>query len=96
MKALRTLIDCFTGKIFFVGPGRYELRLSPGSEAHDLEESLVGHLMLPCSRFAGQRPQRSSETQAFTVGTYFEKPVKVHKDDAVLIASLDNPDFWLS
>ena len=52
--------------------------------------------MLPCSRFVGQRPQRTSETQALTVGTYFEKPVKVHKDDADLIASLSNPDFWLS
>ena len=51
MKSLRNLIDTFTGVVYMVGPGGYELRLSPGSEKHDLQESSMGHLMLPCSEF---------------------------------------------
>ena len=51
MKAKRTLIDTFTGRIHLVGPGGYELKLSPGSVMHDLVESSAGHLMLPCSCF---------------------------------------------
>ena len=43
MKSLRTLIDTFTGVMYMVGPGGYELRLSPGSEKHDLHESGMGH-----------------------------------------------------
>ena len=72
MKKLRTLIDTFSGKMYLVGPGGYELRLSPGSEMHKLEESPAGHLMLPCSRFAGrQQVQRSEESQTFVVGEYY-------------------------
>ena len=96
MKALRTLIDTFTGKIFFIGEGGYELRLSPGSEMHELEESPVGHLMLPCSRFAGQRPGRSSESQSFVVGSFFEDEHRHRDNDDALLKSMDNPDFWLS
>ena len=72
MKKLRTLIDTFTGKMFLVGPGGYEIRLSPGSEVHSLEESPAGHLMLPCSRLGGQqRQQRTEDSQTFVVGEYF-------------------------
>ena len=72
MKKLRTFIDTFTGKMFLVGPGGYEIRLSPGSEVHSLEESPAGHLMLPCSRFGSQAAQPNSESQTFMVGDYFE------------------------
>ena len=72
MKKLRTLIDTFTGKMFLVGPGGYEIRLSPGSEVHSLEESPAGHLMLPCSRFGSQATKPNSESQTFMVGDYFE------------------------
>ena len=51
MKEKRCLIDTFTGRIYLVGPGGYELKLSPGSIQHDLVESSAGHLMLPCSCF---------------------------------------------
>ena len=72
MKKLRTLIDTFTGKMYLVGPGGYEIRLSPGSEVHSLEESPAGHLMLPCSRFRGQqRQQHQEDSQTFVVGEYF-------------------------
>ena len=78
MKALRTLIDTFTGQMYLVGPGGYEIRLSPGSEVHALEESPAGHLMLPCSHFGPQQVQHTSEAQIFVVGDYYAPEVVSH------------------
>ena len=44
----RALIDCFSQKMYTVGPGGYKIALSPGSKTHDLELSTGRHLMLPC------------------------------------------------
>ena len=67
MKDKRALIDTFTGGIYLVGPGGYELKLSPGSVMHKLVESSAGHLMLPCSQF--NVPMTShDEVTAFIVG----------------------------
>jgi len=71
MKKKRCLIDTFTGRIYEVGPGGYELKLSPGSVQHDLVESSAGHLMLPCSRFDVPR-KPYMEVTSFIVGDYFE------------------------
>ena len=71
MENLRVLIDTFTGIMYMVGPGGYELRLSPGSEKHDLQKSSMGHLMLPCSNFGPQKGQNTDETMNFVVGEYF-------------------------
>ena len=72
MKAKRVLLDTFTGKFFMVGPGGYELRLSPGSEIYDTEDSKAGHMMLPCSQFGDtSRQQNNQESQTFLVGDYF-------------------------
>ena len=71
MKAKRCLIDTFTGRIYLVGPGGYELKLSPGSVQHDLVESSAGHLMLPCSCFnAPVKPY--DEVTSFIVGDHFD------------------------
>ena len=78
MKALLTLIDTFTGKMYLVGPGGYEIRLSHESEVHELEESPAGHLMLPCSRFSTQQAQQTSEAQTFLVGDYYSPKVVSH------------------
>ena len=64
LKKLRALIDCFTGRLYFIGPGGYEIRLSPGSETHELEESHAGHLMLPCSEFKSNQQSRTEPMQA--------------------------------
>ena len=71
MKKKRCLIDTFTGRMYEVGPGGYELKLSPGSVQHDLVESSAGHLMLPCSRFDVPR-KPYMEVASFIVGDYFE------------------------
>ena len=73
MKAKRTLIDTFTGRVYLVGPGGYELKLSPGSVKHDLVESSAGHLMLPCSEF-NVPMKRYEEVTAFIVGDHFDSP----------------------
>ena len=71
MKEKRCLIDTFTAQIFEVGPGGYELKLSPGSIQHALVESSAGHLMLPCSQFdVPKKPY--AEVTSFVVGDYFE------------------------
>ena len=75
MRKLRTLIDTFSHKMYLVGPGGYEIRLSPGSEMLPLEESPMGHLMLPCSRFeqSNKRRQQGPPQPAvsFVVGDYY-------------------------
>ena len=71
MKAKRVLLDTFTGKFFMVGPGGYELKLSPGSEVYETEDSKAGHMMLPCSQFANASRQQNRDAQTFLVGEYF-------------------------
>ena len=71
MKAKRVLLDTFTGKFFMVGPGGYELKLSPGSEVYETEDSKAGHMMLPCSQFANASRQQNRDAQTFLVGDYF-------------------------
>jgi len=51
LRKMRALIDCFTGRLYFIGPEDYQIKVSPGSETHELVESHAGHLMLPCSEF---------------------------------------------
>ena len=66
----RALIDVRSKKMYLVGPGGYQIRLSPGSSEHQLVRADSGHLLLPCSRFEqpGLRPQRNSEQQGFQPG----------------------------
>ena len=68
---LRAVTDSFTKRLYLVGPGGYEIRLSPGSQMFQLEESPMGHLMLPCSKF-GQRNAQTQDAQTFLVGDYFD------------------------
>ena len=60
------------GEVLHDRPGGYELKLSPGSEVYDTEDSQAGHMMLPCSQFReASRRQRKDEAQVFLVGDYF-------------------------
>ena len=61
---MRCLLDCFNGQLYRIGPGGYQLHLSPGSVKYPLEESHAGHLMLPCSRFK-QHPEQQQKVQVF-------------------------------
>ena len=77
MKEKRALIDTFTGRIYLVAPGGYELKLSPGSVQHDLVESSAGHLMLPCSQFKVPM-RRNEEAMSYIVGEHFHEVVENH------------------
>ena len=43
----RTLIDVYNNRMYTVGPGGYEIKLSPGSRVYDLSTSPSGHMILP-------------------------------------------------
>ena len=94
MKEKRCLIDTFTGRIYLVGPGGYELKLSPGSVQHDLVESSAGHLMLPCSCF--NTPVKPyDEVTSFIVGDHFEGSKNVdplNKFDGLINRAYDELD----
>ena len=64
---MRALIDCFTGRLYLIGPGGYQIKVSPGSETHELVESHAGHLMLPCSDFQDNSKATTETMQVMTV-----------------------------
>lgn len=51
LEAQRALIDVHNRQIYFVGPGGYDLKLSPGSECHNLVKIPSGHLLLPVTEW---------------------------------------------
>ena len=60
------LVDCAQKRMYAVGPGGYEIRLSPGGVMYPLNTSREGHLMLPCAEYG--RGQASTEFMTFVVG----------------------------
>ena len=50
-------MDTYNGRLFFIGPGGYQLNLSPGSKVFELEESPSKHWLLPCTEW----PQAEAE-----------------------------------
>ena len=52
LESMRCLLDVPNMQLYRVGPGGYQLRLSPGSRVNQLERGNSGHLMLPCSEFS--------------------------------------------
>ena len=55
----RVLLDCFNGKYFEVGPGGYDLVLSPGSRLLHLHKASTGHPMLPATEWRNAKPGSS-------------------------------------
>ena len=51
MRKQRVLLDLFNERYISVGPGGYELKLSPGSVSLPTEFAPTGHLMLPISNW---------------------------------------------
>jgi len=60
LRRQRCVIDCFSNKMYTIGPGGYRLQLSPGSQQYDLQLAHSGHLMLPCTDFDTWPHHRSS------------------------------------
>ena len=56
LKALtsnRAILDCVTKRLYFLGPGNYDLMqiLPAGTKAFDLETAPSGHLVLPITHY---------------------------------------------
>ena len=49
----RCIIDCKNHRMYEVGPGGYEIKLSPGSMMYPLKISKEAQLMLPCAEWLG-------------------------------------------
>ena len=71
----RALIDTFNNKLIEVGPGGYELKLSPGSIIHNLIRAPSGHLILPITEYARKKTQLPYVSAAPTDAVYQETPV---------------------
>ena len=58
MKNNRAILDCNTNKLYFLGPGDYDLdkMMPPGTDAYQLEVAPSGHLVLPCCTYADSGP----------------------------------------
>ena len=61
LREKRGLLDCHNGRLIFVGPGGYSLRLSPGSRHYELEDSPSQHWLLPCTEWKQPRRQQNPE-----------------------------------
>ena len=48
---MRSIVDCYNNKIYFIGPGDVKIDMPPGSTCYDLELSPSGHLMLPITEY---------------------------------------------
>ena len=59
MERQRTILDCITHKVYFLGPGDYQQSLEsampPGTRKFQGEIAPSGHWMLPCSNFENER-----------------------------------------
>ena len=57
LRQRKSIIDLNDGKLYFVGPGDYDLAqaLPPGTECYQCETSPSGHLLLPCCDYEGAK-----------------------------------------
>ncbi len=61
MAEKRTLIDTLASKLYEIGEGGYEIKLSPGSKVRQCERSPAGHMMIPFSEFATLRQGQTQD-----------------------------------
>jgi hypothetical protein len=73
LNKMRALIDTDSNKLILVGPGGYELKLSPGSKVFQLEQSASGHLLLPVTEWMA----------AMKHGVKHEKPLHLYGTEKV-------------
>jgi hypothetical protein len=59
------LIDTYGRKLIYVGPGGYELKLSPGSVVMQLEKVSTGHLLLPATEWKNKKMRAGPQIAHF-------------------------------
>ena len=64
MRKLRVLLDLGNLRMHICGPGDVEIEkaLPPGTDSYDLTIAPSGHLLLPCSQFAGSTQKNVNAT----------------------------------
>ena len=55
----RVVLDCFNGKYYEMGPGGYDITLSPGSRVIHMHKAPTGHPMLPVTEWTSVKPGAS-------------------------------------
>ena len=63
MKQQRVLLDTIHNKYIIVGPGGFQLQLSPGSRILTMRETRSGHLLLPCTNWNASPNGGRSQTR---------------------------------
>jgi hypothetical protein len=60
----RAILDLSTLKMYFVGPGDYDLlaALPPGTDCFQGEIAPSGHLVVPCCEFSAEKPEEHTLT----------------------------------
>ena len=60
----RAILDLNTLKVYFCGPGDYDLlkELPPGTDSFQAELAPSGHMVLPCCEFRGSKPNENEYT----------------------------------
>ena len=66
MAEKRAVLDTWNEKLFLCGPGGYQLTLSPGTRVYKLRKAASGHLLLPCTQFAGATQVPTTVEQSLT------------------------------
>ena len=65
MEANHMIIDAKNKRCYLIGPGGYDIKLSPNSTVHALHKSPTGHLMLPVSNWEGLPINGSKKSVTF-------------------------------
>ena len=74
----RSLLDTVHGRLYFLGPGDYDLMsmLPPGTECFELQKSTSGHLILPMTHY-----EELDMTKKTVKGFTDEAPRALHADE---------------
>ena len=65
----RVVLDCYNGKYYEIGPGGYDIQLSPGSRLLHLHKAPTGHPVLPATQWHAVKP---GPAQAYAADMHLE------------------------
>ena len=75
LRSNRTILDMNTLKMYFLGPGDYDLTrgLPPGTDCFQCELAPSGHLVIPCCEFSG--PAQAAESTLTLITRHHQIPM---------------------
>ena len=71
LKNNRAIIDCNTNKLYFLGPGDYDLdkAMPPGTDVYQMEIAPSGHMVLPLCNYREQQQTEVMQTDTVILHT---------------------------